>query len=132
MTTDNNFLDRMQALGEGIEADQKRIAELEAENRSLRSQIEHFNAQQERDRQDAKVCAYEVGGEIKVELAKQQDGSELWAVRRFGTVLNKSGEWEYEPLPSSRDDAFLDRCRFESGSQAIDAAMAAQGERTNG
>lgn len=49
---------------------------------------------------------------------------ERWAVRRGGYVLNAQKDWEYEPLPSSRDDAFYARCRFES----LEAAVAAYDE----
>lgn len=35
-----------------------------------------------------------------------------WAVTRFGSCLNSSGKWEYEPMPSHRDHAFQTRCRF--------------------
>lgn len=41
-----------------------------------------------------------------------------WAVTRRGECLNKNGEWEYEPMPSSRDQAFFDRCRFASAQEA--------------
>lgn len=46
-------------------------------------------------------------------------GLDKWAVCNGGNVLNKSGEWEYEPLPSSRDDAFMERTRFKSPDEAI-------------
>jgi hypothetical protein len=46
---------------------------------------------------------------------------ERWAVRRNSACLNKDGEWEYEPLPSSRDDDFYARCRFESLEIAVAA-----------
>ena len=46
---------------------------------------------------------------------------ERWTVRRQGSVLNKSGRWEFEPLPSSRDDAFYKRCRFNTLEQAESA-----------
>lgn len=46
---------------------------------------------------------------------------ERFAVRNGSMCLNKKGEWEYEPMPSSRDDAFYDRCRFPS---FIDAVIA--------
>lgn len=39
-------------------------------------------------------------------------GCDMWAVVETGCCLNHDGEWEVEPLPSSRDDAFLERCRF--------------------
>lgn len=38
-----------------------------------------------------------------------------------GAILSKDGEWEYEPQPSSRDDEFYSRCRFDT----FDAARAA-------
>lgn len=39
-------------------------------------------------------------------------GDGRWAVCMRSMVLNVDGEWEHEPLPSSRDDKFLARCRF--------------------
>jgi hypothetical protein len=39
---------------------------------------------------------------------------ERWAVRRLSSCLNSDGEWEYEPMPSSRNDAFYARCRFDT------------------
>jgi len=65
--------------------------------------------------------------DTRIALAKQMDGSERWAVRCMGNCLNKQGEWEYEPLPSSRDDDFFARCRFGSASEAILAARTALG-----
>ena len=47
---------------------------------------------------------------------------EKWAVRRAGDCLNKAGEWEWEPSPSARDDAFYERCRFDTLEQAHGAA----------
>ena len=35
-----------------------------------------------------------------------------WAISDRGAVLNNLLEWEWEPLPSSRDDEFLERTRF--------------------
>lgn len=47
------------------------------------------------------------------------DGSESrWAVVRDGLVLNHAGEWEYEPMPSSRTSSFLARCRYNSLEEA--------------
>lgn len=40
-------------------------------------------------------------------------GDDTWAVTRGGCeCMNKDGFWTYEPLPSRRDKAFLERCRF--------------------
>lgn len=65
-----------------------------------------------------KVAAYHAGDDVMIEAVKQPAGHDLWAVRYMGEVLNKRGEWEYEPLPSSRDDAFRERCRFATPAEA--------------
>jgi len=43
-------------------------------------------------------------------------GGDTWAVQRGAggrpQLVWNGTEWEYEPLPSSRDKAFLKRCRF--------------------
>lgn len=38
-------------------------------------------------------------------------GEDTWAVIWMGECWNGTG-WEWEPLPSSRDEEFLSRCRF--------------------
>lgn len=43
-----------------------------------------------------------------------------WTVRRHGYCLNREAEWEYEPMPSSRDDEFFGRCRFDSLEEAVE------------
>lgn len=50
-----------------------------------------------------------------------------WAVRWLGNCLDHDGEWELEPQPSSRDDEFYARCRFDTLEEAV--AMAAKAER---
>lgn len=50
--------------------------------------------------------------EVHIDEAMQRDGSRLFAVRRGAWTANRDGEWEYEPIPSSRDDDYLLRCRF--------------------
>jgi hypothetical protein len=59
-------------------------------------------------------------------------GPELWAVTRLSWCLNRSGEWEIEPQPSSRDDAFIARCRWHSMQEALLAALDAREEPTIG
>lgn len=57
-----------------------------------------------------------------------------YVVRQLSYCLNRDGEWEYEPQPSSRDDAFIDRCRFRSLDEAAETLrkhgdyFAAEGE----
>lgn len=63
--------------------------------------------------------------EVLIQRSRQIEGPALWAVRFNGSVLNKQGEWEWEPMPSSRDDEFLARCRWDSAEEAIAAAKVA-------
>ena len=49
---------------------------------------------------------------------------ERWGVRRIGWCLTTAGEWEYEPSPSSRDEAFYNRARFGTLEAAVAAAVA--------
>jgi hypothetical protein len=46
---------------------------------------------------------------------------ETWAIKDGGYCLNREGEFEYEPLPSDRDDAFLARCRWRTVAEALEA-----------
>jgi hypothetical protein len=49
---------------------------------------------------------------------------DVWAVRREAWCLNRAGEWELEPQPSSRDDDWLAAHRF-SLAEALAAAKGA-------
>lgn len=53
----------------------------------------------------------------------------MWKVAMRGDVLAKDGEWEWEPIPSGRDDAFYARCRFDTFEEAWRAALAAMDEK---
>ena len=52
-------------------------------------------------------------------------GSDAWAVARLGMTLTRMGrgkfEWEYEPLPSSRTDAYIKRARYATPQAALAA-----------
>lgn len=49
-----------------------------------------------------------------------------FAVRRGGNCLSVDGEWEYEPIPSDRDDAFYAQYRFPDFESAYQAAVRAR------
>lgn len=73
------------------------------------------------------VC-YRIAGTEKYQgdsgiLIEMREGfkGQKWAVKDGSNVLNKSGEWEYEPIPSSRTDTFIDRTRFDSPLEALQA-----------
>jgi hypothetical protein len=50
-----------------------------------------------------------------------------YSVRCIGNCLSKDGKWECEPMPSSRDDAFYARCRFDSFADAVAAVKRLSG-----
>lgn len=58
---------------------------------------------------------------VVIEVCRQRNGGDKYAVRQAGGVMSKDGKWEYEPIPSSRDDAFMNRCRFGSLAEARQA-----------
>ena len=61
------------------------------------------------------------GDELRLE---RRDGfkGRRWAITRRGWVLNKSGEWEYEPQPSSRTEEWLETVRWATAREAALAA----------
>jgi hypothetical protein len=56
----------------------------------------------------------------------EASGHGRWAVRNMSNCLAKDGEWEHEPLPSSRTDEWLETVRWDDVGDAIDAAIAAE------
>lgn len=67
-------------------------------------------------------------GEITVQSMLGDGGIIRYAVRRDRSIhwaLNKSGKWEHEPLPSSRDDEYFARCRWDDWEEAARAAIRA-------
>lgn len=76
---------------------------------------------------DLVIQSYRLGA-IIIERVDQRTGPAKWAVRsQFGECLSQSGDWEAEPSPSSRDTAFLERCRFPDEESAIAAARVSFG-----
>ncbi len=48
------------------------------------------------------------------------DPHKAWAITNgFSECLNHDGEWEYEMRPSSRDEGFLQRCRWADLNEAV-------------
>lgn len=72
-----------------------------------------------------KVCVYQLDeGEmgvidVRLERVGQREDDDLWAIREKGFCLNRAGNWEYEPMPSSRSVAFIRRCRWPSAEDAL-------------
>ena len=76
--------------------------------------------------EDLQIRSYIIERGDGVEMATldrvpQADGKDKWAIRQGGMCLSVDGDWEYEPMPSSRDDEFLQRCRFETPFHALSA-----------
>lgn len=45
-------------------------------------------------------------------ITLESRGDGMWAICDRGCCWNKDGQWECEPLPSNRDDAYLKRNRY--------------------
>ena len=60
---------------------------------------------------------------VMIARCRQRDGTYKYAVRQASAVMSKNGEWENEPMPSSRDDVFFLRCRFDSWEDAANAIL---------
>ena len=63
-----------------------------------------------------RVLSYHVEKQVMIEAR----GFDAWAVVDAIFVLNREGEWEYEPQPSNRSDEFLARTRFATAQEALD------------
>lgn len=50
---------------------------------------------------------------LAVEYRAQLDGADLWCVSRYGRCLGADGEWDYEPIPSSRTKEWIASHRFD-------------------
>lgn len=46
------------------------------------------------------------------EIRVERRGPDVWAVLEMASVVNRDGEREHEPMPSSRDEEFIARTRF--------------------
>lgn len=66
----------------------------------------------------AQVASYKLPDGATLELLSRRDGTAHWAVRKMCMCLNAAGDWEDEPSPSNRDDAFFARCRWPSPQEA--------------
>lgn len=58
------------------------------------------------------------------EITVQKRSATQWCVSNGASVWSKDGQWEYEPLPSNRDEEFFQRTRY-SLDEAFMAARAA-------
>jgi hypothetical protein len=58
-----------------------------------------------------------------VERVNPPEGQIRYAVTWLGRVANHDCEWEWEPQPSSREDAFYKRCRFDDWEEAYQVAI---------
>jgi len=56
---------------------------------------------------------------VTIRRMGQISGPDKFSVNFRSLCLNKNSEWEFEPIPSSRDDEFLERCRFDSFEEAV-------------
>lgn len=66
-----------------------------------------------------KICGEYNSREQPIYIEKREGfGGTLFAITTRGNVMSIKGEWEIEPTPSSRTDAFLEQCRFDTFDEA--------------
>lgn len=65
-------------------------------------------------------------------ITVEETAPDRWAVRRSKRCLNANGEWEWESIPSEREDDFLARCRFDLDTALGMARRVAPTLRING
>lgn len=63
------------------------------------------------------------GRTIYIESRAQMDESVKWVVKMDDYNLGKDGEYYYEPMPSSRTDAFIKMTRFDSKEEALEVLL---------
>jgi len=78
------------------------LATVKAEREAMRAEL------QQRDELLLLATHFQFNRHISV----VSRGLNKWAVSNGTSVLNTDGEWEWEPMPSSRDDDFIARARF--------------------
>lgn len=69
----------------------------------------------------AEISMYDLPDGTRLERCLQREGGYKWAARREGLCITRNGSVEDEPMPSGRDSAFLERCRFDSAAEAYAA-----------
>lgn len=101
--------DLMSATNE-LDREHARAESAEAEVTRLNAKVEDAGAElAQRDDLLIKAVKFRFSDDLYVDTR----GPSSWVVcDRFGSVLNTVGEWELEPLPSSRSDDFIARTRM--------------------
>jgi len=66
---------------------------------------------------DKVPCGYEP---VRIDLVRHRTGI-YYAVRQHGACMDRDGEWDIEPMPSSRTDEWLARFRFATWEDAAKA-----------
>lgn len=68
-----------------------------------------------------KATAFAIGKHPRYgkEITVEYRGGGKWIVRDGPSCLARDNQWEYEPLPSNRDEAFIARTRFDILEEAI-------------
>lgn len=71
------------------------------------------------------VRSYAVG---ETRITIEWRGEDSWCIHHCGSCLNTDGEWEYEPMPSNREDDYIARTRYPLN-EAFRLAIAAGEKR---
>lgn len=50
--------------------------------------------------------------DVVLERRRQSVGPDRWSISNGVCVWTRNAQWEHEPIPSPRDDAYLERARY--------------------
>lgn len=64
--------------------------------------------------------------DVTAERRRQLNGTSRWVIKERSLVLNRDGDWEYEPIPSSRDEEYKARTGWSTLNAAIMAFWRAE------
>lgn len=81
-----------------------------AEEAALRAELDALRKRND-ELEDLLIMA--TGFKISARITVDERGAGKWCIYDMGEVLNDEGEWEFEPMPGGRDEAFLARTRFD-------------------
>ena len=76
------------------------------------------------DHLDLPVLAYDAGSGVRIEAVEQKDGSTRWVAKDGESVLADDLRWEWQPMPSSRDEGFMERTRLDTAAAAYERLKA--------
>lgn len=78
------------------------------------------------------VLVIEGRAEVVIDRMHQMDGTYKWAIRDGRYCFSKKGEWEFESMPSSRPEDWVETHRFDTLEEAAKVSKQAAQVKIDG